>query len=300
MIDYRLHLTSLVAVFMALGLGMLIGGALTSTPPPAAQQEALNTLQQRFAEFSQQYSDLRDQKDDLKERMLREDQGIRLAMEPALSNRLYGRRIAVILCGEVDGAAFLPQLNQTIEDAGGEVVSTTRVGDDWLPLDAEARNRMLVALGVYAPDLSDARAAAVLGRAVANGRAVALQSAARVAGGLRLDGDYSRRVSSVLLITGATDRDRLRAAKAGVTPEQGLLKGLKDAEVRVVAAEPDGEDALTTISFWSGLAPATVDNVDMAAGQLCAVYALAGRDGRYGIKRAAERALPDFTLKAPE
>lgn len=294
MIDYRLHLTSLVAVFLALGLGMLIGGALTSTPPPAAQQQALSTLQQKFTEFSRQYSDLRDEKDDLGARMLREDQGIRAVMTPWIAGRLEDRHVALILCGDVDGATFLPDLTQALEDAGATVSSTTRIGDDWLPVDEDARKDVLVALGVYDTNLPDARISAVVGRAVANGRAVALREASRKAGGLRLDGDYSRRVYGVLLITGAEDPERLLAAKAGLTPEPGLLRGLREAGVRVVAAEPDGPDALTTIPFWTGLAPATVDNVDMAAGQLCTVYALAGRDARFGIKRAAERALPDL------
>jgi hypothetical protein len=297
MIDYRLHLTSLVAVFLALGLGMLIGGALTSTPPPAAQQQALATLQQRFAEFSRQYSDLRDEKDDQKERMLREDQGIRSVMAPLLDHRLEGKRVAIVLCGDVDGAAFLPDVNETLGAAGAEIVSTTRISDDWLPVDEGTRNRLVAGLGVYESDVSDSRVAAVVGRAIANGRAVALQAAAHVASGLSLDGDYSRRVQAVLLITGAQDADRLVAAKAGITPEAGLLRGFKDAEVRTVAAEPDGPESLTTIPFWSGLVPATVDNVDMAAGQTCRVYALAGRDARFGIKRAAERALPDIQIE---
>jgi len=299
MIDYRLHLTSLVAVFLALGLGMLIGGALTSTPPPAAQQQALNTLQQRFAEFSRQYADLRDENDDLGERMRREDEGIRALTAPLAAHRLEGRRIALILCGDVDGAAFLGDLIRALEESGATVASTTRIQDDWLPVDEEGRNAVLSALGAFNPRLSDARAAAVVGRAVANGRAVALRDAARASGGLRLDGDYSRRVYGVLLISGAQTPERLQAAKAGITPEAGLLRGLREAEVRVVATEPDGPESLTTIPFWSGLAPATVDNIDMAAGQLCAVYALAGRDARFGIKRAAERAFPEVEIRRP-
>lgn len=295
MIDYRLHLTSLVAVFLALGLGMLIGGALTSTPPPAAQQQALSTLQQRFSEFSRQYSDLRDERDDLNDRMMREDQGIRTLMPGWISHRLESRRVAIILCGDVDGAAVLPGVEQALHDAGAMVSSTTRISDDWLPTDTAERASVLAALGVFEPDSPDSRVAAVVGRAVANGRGAALRDASRQASGLSLDGDYSRRLYGVLLITGAETTDRLLAAKAGVTPEGGILKGLRDAGVRAVAAEPDGPESLTTIPLWSALAPATVDNVDMAAGQVCAVYALAGRDTHFGIKRAAERALPDMS-----
>lgn len=297
MMDYRSHLTALVAVFLALGLGMLIGITLIGSPPPEGQMHQLLQLQQDFQDFRRQYEGLTVRAADLETRLQRADNAWREVLPAYTGRRLIGRRIAVILIGELQNTGFLSELRDTLESAGGQVVSTTRISDDWLPVNAKDRDRILLALGLPNVAVPDSRAAAAVGRSIGNGRSVALLAASRLASGLRLEGNYSMPPHSVLLISGTRTEDRLSLARAGLTPETGVLVGLRETPARVVVAETDSPEAFTTIPLWTRDAAATVDNVDMASGQFSALWALAGRDGRYGLKNAAERPIPRLGLK---
>jgi hypothetical protein len=294
MIEYRTYLTGLVAVFLALGLGMLIGSALVGAPSSERQQRDLHSLQSNFAEFSQKYADLRAETDSVKGRLHREDQAMRELMPSFVGRRLADRRIAIVLSGELDDAAFLKTLIGTLTKAGGTIASTTRVGDDWCPADDTARTSTSRALGLAAGEEADSKLTAAVGRLIALGHETALTAAAEAATGLRLDGDYSQPVECVLLITGTRTAMRFDSARVHLTPESSLIAGLGESPVRIVAAEPDGDESLSTIAYVSRTVSATVDNIDMASGQLSAVYALAGRDGRFGIKRGAERPIPEI------
>ncbi|HEY3413235.1 MAG TPA: copper transporter [Armatimonadota bacterium] len=292
MIEYRTYLTGLVAVFLALGLGMLVGSALVGSPSSERQQRDLRTLQQNFAEFSQKYTDLRTESENVKGRLHREDQAMRDLIPSFVGRRLVGRRIAIVLFGELDDTAFVGQVGDTIEMAGGKVASTTRIGDDWLPVEEVARAGVARAMGVAQNQATDASMTSAVGHAIGLGREAPLRLASELATSLRLDGDYSRSVDCVLLISGTRTPSRHDAARVHLTPEYALSTGLSDTPARIIAAEPDGDETLSTIPYVSRSVSATVDNIDMASGQLSAVYALAGRDGRFGIKRSAERAIP--------
>ncbi|NMC81392.1 MAG: copper transporter, partial [Armatimonadetes bacterium] len=69
MVDYRTYLTAFVAMFLALALGMLIGSALVGSPSTDRQQKELRALQQSFTQFNKQFGELREQSDNLKERL---------------------------------------------------------------------------------------------------------------------------------------------------------------------------------------------------------------------------------------
>jgi hypothetical protein len=75
--------------------------------------------------------------------------------------------------------------------------------------------------------------------------------------------------------------------------ERGVVKGLRDAGVRVVAVERTDADP-SSIDFFADLVPATVDNLDQLAGKVALVLALDGADGNFGVKETADSLLPDL------
>lgn len=294
MIDYRTYLTGLVAVFLALGLGMLLGSALLGTPSSERQQHDLRQLQKTFTEFSRKYGDVRAEADNLKQRLERSDKAFRNTMPSFLSGRLKGKRVAVILTGEMEDADFLDDLREVLGEAGANLTSVTRLADDWAPSDSEQRRALADILRFPPGEVGDRELVGAFGRGLAEGNEQIVESAAGSSNGIRLDGDYSRAVHGVIVIGSTITLDRFELAQAERTPERGLLEGLRDTPARVIAAEVDGQEALSTISFWAPYAPATIDNIDMATGQFSAVMVLAGQDGRFGLKKRAEQPIPDL------
>jgi hypothetical protein len=295
MTDFRTFLSGLVAVFLALGLGMLIGSALIRIPSPQQQQQDLRTLQHTFADFSRRYTELQGQSDSLKDRLRRSDEAFGATMAPHVLGKLPGKRIAVVLCGETNDAdSILKDLDVVLAKAGATRSSTTRVADTWIPAEAESRDRLGRELGLGPTETGDADLSSAVGRCIGGARAGSLAAASRAATGLRLDGDYTHRPDAALAISGTRTPERHEAVAGGNTPETGLLSGLRESGVRTVAAEPDGDEALSIVEALGRLVPATVDNIDMASGRLSVVHALAGRDGHFGLKRGAERAIPEL------
>jgi hypothetical protein len=58
--------------------------------------------------------------------------------------------------------------------------------------------------------------------------------------------------------------------------------------VETSTAEP------SSVSFFNGNDLTSVDDVELAAGQVATVFALLGAEGSFGIKGSADRLLPDL------
>ena len=86
---------------------------------------------------------------------------------------------------------------------------------------------------------------------------------------------------------------RRTSARRRPTFEGGIVAGIDERAFATVGAELTATDPSTLEPFIdAGLA--TVDHLDLPAGEVSLVYALDGYDGNYGIKDEARSYLPDF------
>jgi hypothetical protein len=129
--DLRYHLVSLAAVFLALSVGMLIGGLFLNTAPTETQQRLIRRIQEDLARISAE-SD-RNRRDF--ERM---DQAMREITPRLVKQRLKARRIAVVQTGDDDRA--LADTMKALRDAGAEIVSVTVITNRWLELTDEEKS----------------------------------------------------------------------------------------------------------------------------------------------------------------
>ncbi|MGQ9524085.1 MAG: copper transporter [Armatimonadota bacterium] len=299
MIDYRYHLVSLVAVFLALGVGVLIGNSFLGVASAEWQKQAMLRLDQTFkremVSLRQRVDRLSQQNRELESRLETRDKAERALMPVVLDNVLAGRRVALVVCGDLRDEALVGSVSSAIKTAGGVVQSVTAVRDNWLPDVGRHRSRILERLQVSSgsPTASVDAAHAIATAIVSGEWSQAMHDIAKVSPGLSIDGDYTTPADAVLLISFAAHQKRLALAEARTLPEQTLLDAWNARKMRVVAAEPEVAP-VSMIPVFQRKGVPTVDNVDSAVGQISAVLALAGGQANYGVKPTAEKPVPEI------
>lgn len=285
MVDFRYHLASLSAVFLALFIGILIGNSFVGLASADKQQKY---LAQEFSDLKRELSADRSENERLQNQLKAQDDDERTLLDTVVGDSLRGRRLAVIACGRTPDPSVLSALSGALETMGATVASTTTVEDGWLDLKPADRARVLARLRVpAASDGADGMAARRLGQAIATGVwSRALKDVASACPGLHLDssGDYSAPVAGVVILSSGRTDDSTDGADAA--PELRLVDGVRSIGARCVVATADRvPDSLSQELSDRGV-PA-VPNAVSTVGQIALAVALVPRRERHAPAAAA-------------
>jgi hypothetical protein len=280
--DFRYHALSLVAVLVALGIGLLLGVAVGDKElVSSAQNDLAHGLRKDVDEARAQSSDLRKQ---LSRREDFEEQAF-----PALAEgQLVGQRVGLIFIGGASRDLY-ENVRDAVVAAGGDLRFTAAVREP--------------------PNLDGlaGRAQGTRYAGLADDGSLVRPFAERTGRSIALGGDLAGRVRSTLFdsFSGELDGvDGVVVARQGDGPndeehakeirdvEEGIVAGLEDANIPIVGAERI-DTKPSHVSWYRDRGLASVDDVDDVAGRVALVYLLAGRaDGAYGVKSSAEGILP--------
>jgi hypothetical protein len=282
----RYHAISLVAVFLALGIGVLLGVALG--------EEGIVSGASRDLEKS-----LRGDLDGARSRNaeLRRELAQRRAYETEVYPALVGGllpdwRVGVVAMGKLPGG-YISAIEDAIEPAGAQVENVSVIASP-LPLGRIAGELEDTNLRRVDRDNDDLER---LGRRIGRG----LVQGGELVGRLRQElfstsrGDYSG-LDGVVFVR---DRDGLKGDEKSAQDafENGLLDGMRDTEAQVVGVEMMDTDP-SQVPFMSSHDVASVDDLDLPEGKTALVWAMLGEDGRFGRKTTAQRLLPPAPERA--
>ncbi|GAB3729672.1 copper transporter [Nocardiopsis nanhaiensis] len=124
MIDFRYHLVSVVAVFLALTVGLVLGSTVLQDP-------LLNTLRSESADLQGESEDLREERDDAERLNAGADQLAEAVAGDVLSGRLSDLGVVLVAAPGADEEA-VRGLGVRIEEAGGEAVGRVFLEDAML------------------------------------------------------------------------------------------------------------------------------------------------------------------------
>ena len=301
MISFRYHVVSIVAVFLALALGVLLGTTVVN-------QGVIENLSQRTNDAVSRSEQLRSQVSELQVALRNWDR-FGSAVEPILiSGQLAARDVVVVTQEGVD-AAEVDGVRQALTDAGASVVAVMVVRNRMALLDEEARMDLQAIVGSGA-GVDD----------VALSEAAASQLAARMANGPAGGSDLLEQLIDARFLavrdgTGTLDEigqaDQAISVLAGgsrqpvVMPESFLAPftvALAQSARPVVAAETTE----TVYPFVPLLRRdgslddqvVTVDNADTMPGRIAVVLGLRdllqepGSGGHFGVKAGASALIP--------
>ncbi len=316
MISFRYHIVSIVSVFLALAVGVALGGG-------PLRGEVDNTLVEQVENDRRAKADLQAQISELRNGNEFTDSFAQAVAPPLLAGSLDARPVTVMV---LPGArrASVTSVAELIEVAGGTVSGTLRIGEKMLDV---GEKQLVDELGTQllesspgidvADDASGYEQMGVLlaraagtdedGGATVDETSESILAGLSTAGLVSPEGELAGRGSLVMFVAGqgSGSSEEMQGANTIV----GALAKAVDADTDgvVVAGPIDSarEDGLIEALRSDVVAArelSTVDSLGRTAGEVVAVMALAeqaaGESGHYGAVDAADGALPGMSSDA--
>jgi hypothetical protein len=301
-INFRYHVVSLTAIFLALALGMVLGTAALNGPVADYLSSQVSSLRQTNA-------DLRGQVQELQTRADSQDSFVEELAPTLLTGRLKGRSVAVVAwpgADEKDRDGVVEMLARSGATVSGVVTLTPQFID---PAESDALLELvtrLVPAGVTLPNngVGAETASALVGTVIAGG-SVTVPAATRstvvsgfaTIGALTVDRPVTGAAQAVVVVTGPAQESK-KGEPPSVMPSV-LVQFAKVSPHLVVAGPTATQGSLVAgVRGDSTLTDAvsTVDGVSLAEGRAVAVMAVveefAGRNGHYGTGDKATARVP--------
>lgn len=278
----RYHATSLIAVFLALAVGILIGAEFGGD----ALTETRKNLEQSLVGNLQ---DARSRADDLSGELGRADEFDEKVYPVLTRDRLQGKRVAVVALGGLPS-----EITSAVEDALGPTgaklvgVGVVREPVDAAGLASELSKTRFADLQEETEELTE------LGVGVGRQIVIGGTLPELVRGQLfsRASGEFGA-LDAVIVVRNQPEGMGPVQRSTANQLETALLKGITATRVPVVGVESTSTEP-SSISFFQSNDLSTVDDLDLTAGEVAMVSALHGAEGSFGVKSTAERLLPDL------
>ncbi len=272
MFDFRYHVVSLAAVFLALVIGILVGVGIADT---GIQEDALRNdiaVAQDRARRAEERAAFLERQQEATQNFIGE------SYDALMHERLDGKRVAVVFVGSVD-ADVGRSVEQTIDDAGGRLVRMRALK---LPIDRRALAAALTVVPQPAR-YAGADGLADLGRDLARELVAGGETPLWNAVGSELveeqEGGLERTADGVVV-------NRTSGPQAGPTAVflTGFYAGLADSGVPAVGVETS-DTRTTAIGLYRRRGLSSVDDLETATGRLALALLLAGgEEGQYGLR----------------
>jgi hypothetical protein len=277
MYNLRYHITSLVAIFLALTVGLLLGGVVVERGTLQGQKTTLvDSLKKSYEGLSADQRLLKAENDAF---ATFSDQ----AVPRVVSGALEGRTIVVLT--DPTSGDVVSEVTKAVREAGGRaaVITFTAPG---LGLSVPAVAESLASLvGTAGPAAETSVSTALVAEWTTPDSARSLTAALVKAGAIRVDG-----LAADMVVDGAVS-----ASVWDTKPDEAALRLTKSI------TGPDRYGAgVETTKRAAGLATAAVaaglsavDDIDRPIGRVSLVWILAGKTaGHYGLGKGADAAFP--------
>jgi Copper transport outer membrane protein, MctB len=280
MFDFRYHALSLVAVFLALAIGLLLGvvigdAGLVSTAKRDIEKSLRGDVREARAESDKLTKDLA--------------QHVRFENEvyPLLvGGQLEGKNIGLVFFGTASDTTA-SQVRDALSASGGRlrVVAGVREPLDLAGLAGRAKGTRYTALPAD-PELAKMLGVRMGVQFVAGGKLIQ-QVRPEL---FKLTGTLGK-LDAVAIARDVNTFENETQRAAAEAFEAGFAAGVEKAGVPAVGIEST-KAAASQIAWYRDHELASVDDVDQIAGKASLVFTLAGADGSYGVKGTAQALLP--------
>ena len=278
----RYHAVSLIAVFLALAIGILIGAefggdALTSTRKNL-EQSLTGNLQ-----------DERERADELNGKLARSDEFASRVYPALVRERLAGKRIGVVALGDLPGDTSTA-IEEALGPTGAHLVGVGVVRE---PVDLSGLGSVLSKTR-FAKIRRNEETLAEFGTGVGRQLVRGGNLLDRVRSQLfsRASGNFGGLDGVIVVRQVPEEMGSVQRSKAS-TLESALMAGVTGTRAPVVGVETTTAEP-SSVSFFAGNDLSSVDDVEAPAGKVATVFALLGAEGSFGVKGSADRLLPDL------
>jgi hypothetical protein len=278
----RYHATSLIAVFLALAVGILIGAEFGGETLTSTRRDLEHSLVGNL-------QDARSRADELSGQLNRSNEFAERVYPVLTREELRGKRIGVVALGGLPGDVT-GDVEEALAPTGAKLVGVGVVRE---PVDVSG----------LADDLAKTRFADLrrnpdglteLGTGL--GRQLVLGGTLPefVRGQLfsRASGTFGALDAVIVVRDQPQDMGPVQRSKANQL-ESALMSGITATRTPAVGIETTTTEP-SSVSFFQSSDLSSVDDVDLTAGRLAMVFAMLGAEGSFGVKGSADRLLPDL------
>ena len=288
MYNFRYHIASLVAVFLALSIGLLLGTVVVQRGTLDAQRTTLVDSLQK------EYTTLRTDNTQLKSELETDRAFVTDAAPVLIANRLTGRTVLILTnAGRADAAAAVAD---SVAKAGGAAITATfrDVGFGLKDKALAAKVAAVLATAANADLTAPAADRLASEFADAAGTPAPLTDLLVASGELTIGTSDGAGTPTTVVVTGSFD-DKADAA------EIALAVAAK-AHGQVVAGAETTKHTTGVTGAAADVGLPSVDDAETPVGQVSLVWVLLGRaDGRYGVSRGVDAAYPSpLTANPPK
>jgi hypothetical protein len=282
----RYHATSLIAVFLSLAIGILIGAEFGGDALTGTRKDLENSLVGNL-------QDARSRADELSGDLGRSNEFGERVYPVLTRDRLEGKRVAIVALGGLPGEASTA-VEEALAPSGAKLVAVGVVRE---PVDVSGLTDDLSQTRFFDLETNPDQLTA-LGQGLGRQLVVGGTLPEVVRGQLfsRASGSFGALDAVIVVRDQPQDMGPVQKAKASQF-ESALLSGMTATRTPAVGIETSKTEP-SSISFFQGNDLSSVDDIDLTAGKLAMIFAMLGAEGSFGVKGSADRLLPD--LLAPE
>jgi hypothetical protein len=287
MYSYRYHVITMVGIFMALGIGILLGGILMPDLMMHQQVSLLHRLETRYDKLSLEYVRLKEQALTLQ----KTSKQIQVEME-AIGNhyttdKLTGKQVLILNTGQADPNP----LCSIFQHAGGIVAGVVEFPQLSAVMNNALDETVMKRLGWNAQIPQSTQLAETVARSVLENKPEwfqMLQQAQLIA----LPKPVTGKPDAIVLLGGIYHEDITIGKRRVEQLDRCLVKQLVPY-IPVIGVEQT-DSKWNTTRIYRDLGISTVNNIDHMAGQVACVDLLNGRKGHFGTGQTVEALLPDL------
>ncbi|HTR74433.1 MAG TPA: copper transporter [Solirubrobacterales bacterium] len=278
----RYHATSLIAVFLALAVGILIGAEFGGD----ALTETRKNLEHSLVGNLQ---DARSRAEDLDGELGNAEEFDEKVYPVLTRDELQGRRIGLIAFGSLPNE-ITSAVEESLAPTGAKLVGVGVVRE---PVDTSGLQAALSDTR-FSEVATDPEQMNELGTGV--GRQIViggtLPEVVRAQLFTHASGEFGALDGVIVVRDQPEGMGPVQRSTANAL-ETSMLKGITATHAPTVGVEAT-ETEPSSISFFQSNDLSSVDDIDRTAGEVALVYALRGAEGSFGVKSSADRLLPDL------
>ncbi len=281
MFDFRYHVASLAAVFLALIIGILVGVGISDRGLLDTAKKSL--LEQRLANLRTRLDEATQRSDEVAREQAAAKTFVNETYPVLIRNRLHGKRIVVLFVGSANGGVR-SAIDRALTDAGAQELRLRALK---VPIEPRQLDTALVSrqeTQSYAGKTKLEALGRALGEELVVGGETPLWNSLTDALVEERAGGNKQPADGVVVVRSATpQRDGTSLFLLG------LYEGLSGVGVPAVGVETtDTDESAVAVYRKAGLS--SVDDVDTPTGRLALVLLLGGApSGQYGLKPSAHQ-----------
>ena len=289
-INLKYYVITIIAIFLAIGIGIFIGIMLDGQDLIVEQQQQLvSQLQSKFDEFKAKQDELQERIDYLSGEREKNIKFIEKVYPHIVHNKLKDLDVAII---ETNEEYSYVGLNDALEKAGVQSISSIYIKSNFILKDLNYAQQLSNELNISGDTLDEIQ-----------NQLVQLFCNAMISGHYQTINSFKEKGLIDYIDKPKLPVDYLVIAGGSSTDERSILKKIdipiitkvKSNGVPIMAVEKTNV-AHSNIQDYKKVRVSTVDNVDTVIGKVSMMMVLSGQEGHFGEKQTAEALVPEGFL----